>query len=374
VEWPVFWLRLKIVKASNLKRQVVVGRGRCKPRKCGPALARSSLNRISDYAFFKNTLLHCARFPNNYIALAARPYIKMDDTTALQECVDLSLEMDELSPATQMFLSSSPSLQSHKWDNVTPTLASSIESEQPPFQPLPPATRRPTNPPAASRPTASSAAQLIKSASKGNLAKRSVLDRGKSASKAKSPSGPTPNAKSLALARAAEEHRDSAEFFERSNGGLLSPPYAFAASNFPLLPVEDAAPSVPSAVSAPVFTPQKIIAKTPGRDSKLLRPSPNVSLFSGSKRKDRTDAAADAASAPPLQSSVESNATRTLDLATALQIGPGKPVPAPPVPPYQVQQQLPGLSTAPSSDVDFLHIQQFLASRCHHVVMSCSST
>ena len=307
---------------------------------------------------------HRARFPkHNSISLATRPVI-MDDTTALQECVDLSLEMDELSPATQMFLSSSPSLQGHNLDNITPTLASSVELEQPPPQPLPPAARRLMDGPAASRPSSSSTAQLIKSAAKGNVAKRTVLDRGRPASKAKSPSGPPPKAKSLALAHAAEGHRDSAEFFERSNGGLLSPPPVFASSYFPLLSVDDAAPSVPSvAAPAPVCTPQKIVAKPACRDSKLLRPSPNVSLFSGSKRKDRIDATADAASSPP-QSTAETHTSRALDLASALQFGPGKPVPAPPIPHLHVQQQLPGLSAVPSTDVEFLQIQQFLASRC----------
>ena len=82
-----------------------------------------------------------------------------------------------------------------------------------------------------------------------------------------------------------------------------------------------------------------------------------------SKRKDRIDATADAASSPP-QSTAETHTSRALDLASALQFGPGKPVPAPPIPHLHVQQQLPGLSAVPSTDVEFLQIQQFLASRC----------
>ena len=285
----------------------------------------------------------------------------MDDTTALQECGDLSLEIDELSPATQMFLSSSPSLQSHNWESVTPTLSSSIAYVQPPIQPLPPATRRSRNEQSATRMSSSGGAHANKHTEKGPATARNALDRGKSASKSKTPSGAL-KMRSSALAVAEDAHRDSAEFFEKPNGGLLASPPAFDSSDFLLLPADDMAKGTYSlAQAAPVYTPQKIEAKLTGRNSKLLRPSPNVSLFSGNKRNGRSDALADA-SPNPLHSSVDI-ASRTYDLAAALQIGPGKPVPAPPAPTHCAKEQPHGLSNAFSSDMEFLQIQQFLAQR-----------
>jgi hypothetical protein len=281
----------------------------------------------------------------------------MDDTTALQECGDLSLEIDELSPATQMFLSSSPSLQGHNFDNITPTLSSSIASVQPPPQPLPSTARRSRNEQAARLPSAIA----NKPREQGRASVRSTLERAKVDSKAKSPSGA--KVKSFALAVAAGEHRDSAEFFEKRDGGLLSPPPAFSSSEFLLLPVDDMAHSVPSVLeSTPVCTPKKIEAKHGGRHSKLVRPSPNVSLFSGRKNKDGYDATLDASPPKPAHPTTES-LSRTFDLVAALQIGPGKPVPAPPAPALHVEEQPLGLSKSNSSDFEFLQIQQFLASR-----------
>ena len=257
----------------------------------------------------------------------------MDDTAALQECSDLSLEIDELSPATQMFLSSSPSLQIQSWQNVTPTLSSSQAQVQAPSMPLPPASRRSTIEPESRRAASSSGTQAVKSAAKGHLTKRAALDRSKPASNAKSPSRP-PKVKALACAAAADSHRDSAEFFEKSHGGLLSPPPALPSSDFPIFPVDDEARSLLSVnAAAPVCTPQKIEAKHAGRQSKLLRPSPNVSLFSGSKRNDRNDTPADASprTAPPPAIDPAARAI-SIDLASALHIGAGQPVPAPPSP------------------------------------------
>ncbi len=294
----------------------------------------------------------------------------MDDTTALQECGDLSLEIDELSPATQMFLSSSPSLRSHDWDNITPTLVSSSASEQPPSQPLPPASTRSKAEPTKRLPS-SGAALSVKSAEKGRSAARPALERGKSASKSKSPSG-DPKVKSFALAVAASTHRDSAEFFERPNGGLLSPPPAFASSDFLLLSADQLVQSVPCvAKSTPVCTPNKIDAKSTGRNSKLLRPSPNVSVFSGSNRKDQRDLTTTTSSSAPSQPTADS-ATRALDFAVALHIGPGRPVPAPPVPVHPAKHQQQELSYATSSDNEFLQIQQFLASRCSEAALNPS--
>jgi hypothetical protein len=281
----------------------------------------------------------------------------MDDTTAFQECGDLSLEIDELSPATQMFLSSSPSLQGHDFDNITPTLSSSIASVQPPPQPLPSTARRSRNEQAARAPSAIAS----RSREQGHTGVRSSLERAKVASKSKSSSGA--KVKSFALAVAAGEHRDSAEFFEKRDGGLLSPPPAFSSSDFLLLPVDDMSQSVPSIMeSPPVCTPKKIEAKHGGRNSKLVRPSPNVSLFSGSKNKDRHDATTDASPPKPAHPAVDS-VSRTFDLVAALQIGPGKPVPAPPAPALHVEEQPLPLSKTNSSDVEFFQVQQFLASR-----------
>ena len=292
---------------------------------------------------------------------ASLPAFDMDDTAALQECGDLSLEIDELSPATQMFLSSSPSLQIQNWQNVTPTLSSSQAPVQAPSLPLPPPSRRSTIEPE-SRAVSSSGAQAAKSAAKGHLTKRAVLDRGKPASNA---SRRTPRVKALACAAAADGHRDSAEFFEKSHGGLLSPPPALPSSDFPIFPADNEAPVLLSAnAAAPVCTPQKIEAKHAGRQSKLLRPSPNVSLFSGSKRNDRNDPTADASprTAPPPPTDP---ATRAIpfDLASVLHIGPSQPVPAPPSPLRRTNDQPLLLPAASSSDSDFLQIQQFLHSR-----------
>jgi hypothetical protein len=334
---------LRILNLRREKRRSRVGRLRCH---------RST----KEYDKKKQT----ARPIYHLTRPAAGLSVSMDDTTALQECGDLSLEIDELSPATQMFLSSSPSLRSHDWDNVTPTLVSSIASEQPPPQPLPPATRRSRNE-QTTRVPPSGGALPIKTAERGHSATRPALERGKSASKSKSPSG-APKIKSLALAVAAGTHRDSAEFFERPNGGLLSPPPTFA-SDFLLFSADHLVQSVPSvAKSTPVCTPNKIDAKSTGRNSKLLRPSPNVSLFSGSKRKDRSDLIPDTTSSVPSQPTADS-ATRATDLATALHIGPGRPVPAPPAPTHPAKHKQQESSNVTSSDNEFLHIQQFLASR-----------
>jgi hypothetical protein len=306
-------------------------------------------------------LIHCtshAKASLSTFPLAATLLQSMDDTTALQECSDLSLEIDELSPATQMFLSSSPSLQSHHWNTVTPTLGSSSALEQPPLLPLPPAAGRSKTDQAAICGVSVCAAQMINS-SRGKLPKRTVADRGKAAPKPKSPSS-APKTKAFARAVESNEHRDSAEFFVNSNGGLLSPSSNFASTDFPLFSVDDAASSAPVVpAAAPVCTPHKIEANQAGRHSKLLRPSPNVSLFSASKHKERKHLEADTSPRVP-----PPHVTADKDLASTLQIGPGKSVPVPPVPPRHITDYPFRLSVASSSDVEYLKIQQFLANRC----------
>jgi hypothetical protein len=306
-------------------------------------------------------LIHCtshAKASLSTFPLAATLFQSMDDTTALQECSDLSLEIDELSPATQMFLSSSPSLQTPHWNTVTPTLGSSTALEQPPPQPLPPAVGRSKTDQAAICGISVCAAQMIHS-SRGKLPKRNVADRVKAVPKPKSPSS-APKTKALARAVESNEHRDSAEFFVNSNGSLLSPSSNFASTDFPLFSVDDAAISAPVVpAAAPVCTPHKIEANQAGRHSKLLRPSPNVSLFSASKHKERNHLEAETPPrAPPPHFAADK------DLASTLQIGPGKSVPAPPVPPRHITDDPFRLSVPSSSDFEYLKIQQFLANRC----------
>jgi hypothetical protein len=286
----------------------------------------------------------------------------MDDTTAFQECSDLSLEIDELSPATQMFLSSSPSLQSHHWNTATPTLSSSTALEQPPLLPLPPATRRTKADQAAMRGSSVGATQIMNSA-RVIVTKRNTTDRGKVGPKAKSPSS-APKTKALARAVEANEHRDSAEFFETSSVGLLSQSSNLASTDFPLFSVDDTASSAPVVPATPVCTPHKIETNQAGRHSKLLRPSPNVSLFSATKHKERSDLEADASPRAPSQQITADKCSRAIDLASTLQIGPGKSVPVPPSPSRHTKDDPFGLSVAPSLDFEYLKIQQFLANRC----------
>lgn len=201
----------------------------------------------------------------------------------------------------------------------------------------------------------------MKSSARAQLNKRAALDRGKSSSKPKSPSD-VPKVKTQAGAVAADGHRDSAEFFEKYHGGLLSPPPALSSSEFPLFPADDATHSLTSVnAAAPVFTPQKIEAKRAGHSSKLLKPSPNVSLF---KRNERIDIASDALPRVLSQPAVDAG-LRAVDLASSLQFGPGKPVPAPPSPPHHVKDQSGVLPSSAASDSEFHQIQHFLASRLH---------
>jgi hypothetical protein len=291
----------------------------------------------------------------------------MDDTAALQECVDLSLEIDEFSPATQMFLSSSPSLQNSSWISQTPVLRSASESEQPQLldlQQLGPQTQNSTSCRLSQERGSSRLTQCVqpvKSASKKRFSRGIAHDRGKAPSASKSPSNA---AKLKLLAVPSSEHRDSAEFFERHNGGLLSPDPVFSSADFALLPADDAsnlAPSVPSSTS--ICTPKKIEAKSTAYNSKLLRPSPNVSLFSGSKSKNRTDSGS--GSSPRALSKPACDAVPcAVDLAAALQIGAGKPVPAPPIPLICTQDTSCAVSAVHAADADFLQIQHFLSSRC----------